>query len=548
MDIIRNKLQDFLNIQPATKQSINIIEPYTFESNCLKNLLWYRGDSSELEQFYKQIQTNSADCLKFWASQSTKGLEIRKIHTGLPSLIIDTLTSIVIRDFNSIDFDNPQHENIWKDMEKENDFKEILSQAITDTLTQGDGAFKISFDTDFKMPILEFYPSNSVDFKYKRGRIKEIIFKTPYFHKDTKYTLLEHYGFGYVSYELYKGDKSIPVDSIPPTSHLKPVEFDKSLIMSMPFMVFKSCKFQGRGQSIIDKKSDCFDSFDETFSQWIDALRQGRTKRYIPDSLLPRNPETGEVMRSNSFDNTFIAIGDSLQENAKNQITLDQPQIPHDSYLATYITALDLCLQGLISPSTLGIDTKKLDNAEAQREKEKVTLYTRNKIVEAIQNTVPKFVEIAINSYLVSVKKHIQEVKCNINFGEYANPSFESQVETIGKAKTQGIMSIERCVEELYGDTLTDEEKQDEIARLKAEQGITDIDEPSMLNDQISSVIEGTSENRETNCLLNGAQISSLLGIIQTYSEGGISKENAVAIVTTTLGIPTDSANKFFGD
>ena len=115
MDIIRNKLQDFLNIQPATKQSINIIEPYTFETNCLKNLLWYRGDSSELEQFYKQIQTTSADKLKFWASQSTKGLEIRKIHTGLPSLIIDTLTSIAVRDFNSIDFDNPQHENIWKD-------------------------------------------------------------------------------------------------------------------------------------------------------------------------------------------------------------------------------------------------------------------------------------------------------------------------------------------------------------------------------------------------------------------------------------------------
>ena len=57
MDIIRNKLQDFLNIQPATRQSINIIEPYTFETNCLKNLLWYRGDSSELEQFYKQIQS-----------------------------------------------------------------------------------------------------------------------------------------------------------------------------------------------------------------------------------------------------------------------------------------------------------------------------------------------------------------------------------------------------------------------------------------------------------------------------------------------------------
>lgn len=547
MEIIRSKLSDWLNIQPATKQSINIIEPYTYEANCLKNLLWYRGDSSELEQFYKQLYTGT-DSLKFWACQSTQGLEIRKIHTGLPSLIIDTITAIVVTDFNSIDFDNPQTQSVWNDIDKENNFKDILSKAITDTLIQGDGAFKISFDTDFKTPIIEFYPSNVVDFVYNRSRVKEIIFKTPYIYKDAKYYLMEHYCYGSVWYELYKGDKSVPVDSIPDTRNLKDVSFDNSLIMAIPFKFFKSCKFQGRGQSILDKKTDCFDSFDEVYSQWIDALRKGRTKNYIPESLIPRNQETGEIMKSNPFDNTFISTGDNLQENANNQITIDHPKIPHDSYLATYITALDLCLQGVISPSTLGIDTKKLDNAEAQREKEKATLYTRNKIVDAIQSDIPKLIGIAINSYLASIKKPLQDVKCSISFGDYANPSFESQVETIGKAKAQGIMSVERCVEELYGDTITEEEKQDEVARLKAEQGIVDIDEPSILDNQIGSIVQDTDTKETSSSLLNGAQIQSLLGIIQSYTAGGINKENAIAIVTTTLGIPIDSAIKFFGE
>ena len=94
-----------------------------------------------------------------------------------------------------------------------------------------------------------------------------------------------------------------------------------------------------------------------------------------------------------------------------------------------------------------------------------------------------KFVEIAINSYLASINKPIQEIKCTINFGDYANPSFESQVETIGKAKTQGIMSIERCVEELYGDTLTDEEKSQEVQRLQHEQGITTLEDNLILGD-----------------------------------------------------------------
>ena len=62
--------------------------------------------------------------------------------------------------------------------------------------------------------------------------------------------------------------------------------------------------------------------------------------------------------------------------------------------LQSYITALDLCLQGLISPSTLGIDVKKLDNAEAQREKEKATEYTRGKVIDVLEKIIRKLVEI----------------------------------------------------------------------------------------------------------------------------------------------------------
>ena len=41
-------------------------------------------------------------------------------------------------------------------------------------------------------------------------------------------------------------------------------------------------------------------------------------------------------------------------------------------------------------------------------------------------------------------------------------------------------MSIERCVEELYGDTLDDHCKKEEVARLKEEQGIQNMEEPAV--------------------------------------------------------------------
>ena len=58
------------------------------------------------------------------------------------------------------------------------------------------------------------------------------------------------------------------------------------------------------------------------------------------------------------------------------------------------MTYLDLCLQGLISPSTLGIDTKKIQDANAQyeRQMEKTTMYTRQGIIEALTNFIPKLV------------------------------------------------------------------------------------------------------------------------------------------------------------
>ena len=210
------------------------------------------------------------------------------------------------------------------------------------------------------------------------------MFKTAYRHDRRDYVLYEHYGYGMITYELYRGETQVSLKSIPQTENLVDVAFgtDKpegKYMMAVPIQFYESGKWDERGQSIFDKKIDSYDAFDEVWSQWMDAVRMGRAKEYIPDCLIPRNPETGELMRPNHFDNRFIAVGNDMSENAKNMIDVEQPNIPHESYLASYCTALDLCLQGLISPSTLGIDVKKLDNSEAQMRKRKgYALYQRH--------------------------------------------------------------------------------------------------------------------------------------------------------------------------
>lgn len=477
---IKRGVRNWLNIQPSGPYDIQVNEVMDFELNAIRNRIWYRGDGNELEQMYQQ-SPEYADKYKFWASRCTPGMEMRKIHTGLPGLIIKVLSAIVLTDMNEFEFESDEQENIWKEIEKQNKFRKKIYRVLRETLYIGDGAWKITLDTTkSQYPFITWYPGDRVEMVYEGDALQEIVFKTPYKSHKKQHVLYEHYGHGYIHYELYQGEHEVEMSAIPQTKNLRDWSFDESLMLAVAFQVYESTKWEGRGGSIFDGKLDSFDAFDEAWSQWMDALRAGRARTYIPESYIPRNPETGELMRPNPFDNRFIAGDNNMDEDGKNVISTEQPVIPHDSYAATYITALDLCLQGIISPSTLGIDTKKLDNAEAQREKEKTTLYTRNAIVEALQDTLPELVSACLNAFYTLNCRSIEDIKVDIPFGEYANPSFESQVETVSKGKTGGIMSIEASVEELYGDSKDEEWKKEEVARLKAEQGIQEMEEPAV--------------------------------------------------------------------
>lgn len=481
-DNIKRGICTWLNILPSGGADIQIQEVMSFEANAIRNRIWYRGDGNELEQMYQQ-NPEYADKYKFWASKCTPGMEMRKIHTGLPGLIIRIISSIILNDMNDFDFaGNDQQRRLWEEIAKNNKFYKKMEKALKEVLYIGDGAFKVTIDTEVsEYPILEWYPGERIEIVRHRDRVKEIVFKTPYKSGNQQYVLYEHYGYGYIKNELFKGDSQVDMAVIEATKDIRDTIFDKSVILAVALQIYESAKYEGRGGSIFDGKLDSYDAFDETWSQWMDALRAGRAKTYIPECLVPHDPETGQIVKPNPFDNRYFSSDNDMSEKADNRINTDQPTIPHESYLASYCTALDLCLQGVISPSTLGIDVKKLDNAEAQREKEKATLYTRSAIVEALQETLPELVSAAINAHRILLKQSVEEVRADIPFGEYANPSFESQIETLAKARPGvPMMSIEAQVEELYGDSKEKEWKEAEIARLKIEQGVLEMEEPGV--------------------------------------------------------------------
>jgi len=385
-EVIKRMAAKLLNIQPAQDQQISIKEPLSHAGTVLRNRVWYRGDPSELDQFFKQAAIDDVGRSRFWAAVPSADSSIRKIHSGLPAQIVDKLTDIVISDLDNITVEDKESQKIWNETAEDNRFQELLQEAIQKTLVDGDGVFKLSVDTELtQYPILEFYSGTDVKYRYKRGRLQEIVFISYYTYEKETYKLEEIYGKGYIDYKLYdRNDKEVPLTKVPEISYLGKVTFTGDFLMAVPMKFFKSAKFENRGASIFERKSDTFDALDEVISQWIDAIRAGRVKNYIPEDLVPKDPKSGAIMRPNPFDNQFIKVGSPRAEDAKYQIDQIQADINYEAFVESYANALDMCLQGIISPSTLGIDLKKTDNAEAQREKEKTTLYTRGKIIDTL--------------------------------------------------------------------------------------------------------------------------------------------------------------------
>lgn len=473
---VKRKMQTWLEIiPPPIEQAIVIQREHTRELEVLRSQLWYQGDANELFQFFHQTETSTGG---FW-STSPANSKIRKIHSGLPAVMADTMSYIVKSDMDDIEAPSE-----WDEVAESIDFSQLVGQAVTDTLVSGDGAFKISIDTDLSpYPIVEFISGDRVDIEQKRGIVEAVTFRTQYNVKSVRYELHERYTKGMIETVLFDSSGSErPLSTVPELADIPAVvEFPGDFIMALPLKFYSDKKYRGRGKSVFSGgKSQCFDALDEVISQWLDAIRAGRVIKYIPLNLIPRDPENGSLQDVSSFGAEVIKINGTMSEREGDKVEMVQPDIKYDAFVSTYTQALLMCLQGFISPATLGIDVGKMSSGEAQREKKDVTGDTRNTITAVLEKALPQLINIILKTYDNMLGAAPEERDVTVSFGEYGAPDFDSRVETVGKAATYGVMSTETQVDELWGSSKDDEWKTAEVSRIKSEKGLLTADEPSV--------------------------------------------------------------------
>lgn len=464
--------------------------------------VWYDGDGDELLNFYTRenyigfnyepfYMRNKKNY--FWAISSTEA-QIKRTHSGQPRNIVDTLVNIMPFPLISAGENTKNLQAVVKESGLEQVYKD---EQLPLTLVEGWGCWKINWDKDVSdYPSVEYVSAENVDFIYKNGKIIGIVFKNYYTSDKKRYLLLETRSIEWkpnssadaegsegervlvITNELYElptntaaGDddtllKKVDLKSVP---ELETVEerieigpFDK--LFAVPCILLGNTSRQwGYGRSIFTGKIDLFDDLDQALSQSSNAVRLSTPIEYIDEEYLERD-KNGLPKKPKAYDRKYVMMkgqknGDGVATGQPVQIT--QPSVEFSRYSDHAVQILLQILNGILSPATLGIDIAKKDNAAAQREKEKVTIFTRNALINGEERILRSLMEqmLMAKEFMDTGAVSVHSYDISVKFNEFADDSFENKLEALGKAYDMEEISTDMYLNKLYGDTLSEEER-----------------------------------------------------------------------------------------
>lgn len=479
-------------------------------SNVKGNRIWYLGDGDELLNWYTNQQTygwaknpiyNRNKRQYFWGRSVNE--MVKRIHSGIPKAIIDTISNIV--GMPDIDAMDPRLQDIFDC----NNFDFMLTQQARPlTEVDGDGCWKINICPQLsEHPLLEWYESENWAPIIKSNVLLGAVFKSYYADKSDKHYVLfetrtlrpDGLAIEYQLYELGKSNDllSCKLDKVPELANLENqlVQGCKQLL-AVPMKYYFDPLHPQRGKSLYDGKLDLFDMLDEILTQAGQTNRVSTPVEYYPVDLLKREKQ-GQPVLPALYNRQYVKIEATPDGNGdmNNTITTTQPDLNFDKYGQLFSDTLGNILIGLLSPSSLGIGIAKDDNALAQREKEKQTIFTRNTIISNETKALVKLSNqlLMCQDYIETGMFQEKDYQISIKYDEFANPSFESELQVLGPAWTSGQISTERFVAMLWAGKLSEEEMAKEVAWLDDNKSKDDFD--------LNSLMEHDNETNNRNNL-----------------------------------------------
>ena len=463
-------------------------EEHVLKTKIREYNIWYSGDSDELLNFYTRQNTIDYNYEPwysrnkrsyFWSVSSTEE-DVKRTHSGQPRNIVDTLVAVIGKPdiqggANELGADNIINSNIDKII-TENKFWKMYEQLqMPLTLVEGWGCYKINWDKDLSdYPIILYYRAEAVDFIFKSNRLIACIFKDFYTDgKNKRYLVTETRRLEkknlYIDKEAFllsgEDDVLTPVKmkDIPQLAgtdeHIVIENFNN--LFAVPCIFYEDTHTSAPGRSIFTGKLDLFDDLDQCLSQAANTVRRSTTVEYFDSNFLERDRKTGLPVQPKEFDRKMVmyrgTTGPDGTNAGKNPVQVTQPEVNFEQYSDQAVAILMQIVNGIMSPATLGIDISKRDNAEAQREKEKVTIFTRNLLVDTESDILKDLFSQVLCAYELMTNGVITHKRydISINYSEFADDSFENKIAVLGDAYDKKNLSPKMYLIRLYGHSLS---------------------------------------------------------------------------------------------
>lgn len=447
-----------------------------------ENKAWMSGDPDEILNYFLdssiyEIPQNPVYSRNrqefFWCKSQMSGATVRRIHSGLCKAAIETISNVVgLPMFVSADGSDGELKELVRNSRIN---EEIIKRGRPLTLGLGRGCYKISRFPGDDFATVEFYEADRCKMHWVGNRMVTAEFFDWYRKEDCYYLLVDTRGVdidgAYSDKALYRMDQGrykgnrVPLTEIAETAMLSDREVLPGYrkILAEPYIIFDDPLNPHGGRSINQGKGAILDALDESLSIQGMTVRFSMPIEYIPVDCLERR-QNGSVVTPNPFSRHFVLtstpmIADPTKGNDRIQIT--QPNLATDEYIKTNNEYIYRYIEGFLSPATIGILADR-DNPNMSREREKTTIFTRNSIVEVEQNVYRNVIEKMMDLTYPGVYHKVQ-----VRFAEFANPSLENEIAVLGGAWSQGQISTNLYVQNLWKDRLTDQEMEEEKQALE---------------------------------------------------------------------------------
>lgn len=512
---------------------------------------WFSGSSKRIREF-ETTQTITDTLFRqnqmFWKKAPNN---YYMVHSGIPNLIARKMAIILFGDgfkkdiqiYNKVTENNLTSNKRNEEAEKKAyDILEVLTQKLklNELLEKaaqlesvgGHVFFKISIDTDLtKWPILDVADIRNAEIKKVRGITKEIIFKNYITkkenNKEIKYEHHEVYtttpnGDACILNELYKRDglgglKPCDLSLLEETRDLEELhvfEGIKGLLAfekpnKLPNAEFLDSNY---GASDYTGAIEVFDALDEILSGLFEEVRFNKTIRQYPSTMVDPN---GVV---NPFATKFVKIEQPLDQGVnipiETTVIQDKTEQHRQKWMIAIGQACNIC--GL-SPLSLGITGLESINSsdKSQKERVKTTLETRDskwKLWKPFLEEI--FIRLLETTSWLQKKGFRQDgiddididwanIQISVTPNEYLPETKTERITAASMLKQSQGISTEMLVNYVWGDEMTQEQKDEEIARIKFEQG-TNLDNPNNLQlnleepkDEIINKLQEDNQNIE---------------------------------------------------